>query len=203
MHAMFRPALFALLAATSFAAESDPARMAATLTSLQKPARVVAAFEQTKTLAAFDAPQTARGRIFVARPDKLRWAYETPYRMVLVKRGARVSMSYPDLKRKQAFDLAREPHMKAVFDTILFFQRADPEAVARRFDARLEGAGHLVLHPKGDKAKKLLTRIDVWVDATRGVLTRLQLREPDGDVTDIAFTNIQVDAPIDDALLTP
>ena len=203
MHAMFRHALFLLVAATSLAAGEDDARMAQTLGSLQKPARVVATFQQTKTLAAFDAPQVARGRLYVARPDKLRWAYEAPYRMVLVQRGDRVSMSYPDLKRKQAFDLAREPQMKAVFETILFFQRADPEAVAKRFDARLDGAGHLVLHPRGDKAKLLLAQIDVWVDPARGVLTRLRLREPDGDVTDIAFTDIEVDAPIDDALLTP
>ena len=184
------------------AAGPDDAKLAATLASLQRTQRVVATFEQTKTLAAFDAPQVARGTLYVARPDKLRWAYEAPYRMVLVQRGDRVSMSYPDLKRKQAFDLARDPQTKAVFETILFFQNADPAAVAKRFDARVDPAGQLVLVPRG-KAATLLAQVEVWVDVERGVLTRLKLREPDGDVTDLAFGDIQVDAPIDDALLTP
>ena len=199
---MFRSALLALVALPTLAAEGDDARMAAILASLQRPARVVARFEQTKPLAAFTKPQTARGTVHLARPGKLRWSYEAPYRFVLVQRGDRVSMSYPDLKRKQAIDLNREPETKAVFDTILFFQDTSPAAVSARFDARLADDGHLVLAPKG-AAGKLLAQIDVWVDPTRGVLTRLLMREPDGDVTELAFSEIQIDVPIDEALLTP
>ncbi len=197
-----RPALLLLLiSSTAFAGEPD-GRLTAALVSLQKPQRVVATFEQTKTLAAFDAPQVARGKIYLERPRKLRWAYEAPYRMVLVQRGDRVSMSYPDLGRKQAFDLAQDPQTRAVFETILFFQDANPETVSERFVASVGSAGQLELVPKG-KARKLLARVEVWVDVSRGVLTRLRMQEPDGDVTDLVFGDIQVDVPIDDALLTP
>ncbi len=184
-------------------AAPDPARMAAMLQALQKPQRVVAKFEQTKTIAAFTTPQVARGELYVSKPDKLRWAYEAPYRMVLVQRGDRVSMSYPDMGRKQSFDLAKDPQMKAVFDTILFFQQADPETVAKRFSATLVGEGHLQLVPREPGAAKLLSRIEVRVDPALGVLTHIVLAEPDGDRTELRFYDLKVDVPIDDALLQP
>ncbi len=178
-----------------------PVEVAAQLESLRRPTSVHASFTQRKTMKAFRAPQEAKGEVIMAKGRKLRWAYTAPYRMVLVQGGDRVSMSYPELGRKQAFDLAKNPEMKAVFETILFFQQAEAKAVAARFDATQAPDGHLVLSPR--KAGELLKQVEVWIDAKRGVLTRVRLLEPDGDATDLRFAHIRVDQPIDEALLTP
>jgi len=162
---------------------------------------------QLKTNKAFKQPQRSEGRFIVATPRRLRWEYDKPFRTALILSGDKVSMSYPDLNRKQTFDLNRDPTMKAVLDTILFFLEAKPERVSARFAVTLAGTEgdtvRLTLIPKAEKARAMLARILVDVDTGRGVLTRIQLIEPDGDASDIRFSGHLLDQPVDEALLTP
>jgi outer membrane lipoprotein-sorting protein len=179
-----------------------PPTPAERLAALHRPATFSARFEQTKTQAAFKTPQQARGRVLVGGPERLRWEYEAPYHMVLVRDAARVSMSYPDLGRKQAFDLDREPQLRAVFDTILFFHTASAEKLAGRFEVTADGPDHYALLPKAG-ADKLIARIDVDLDPAQGVPKKVRIAEPDGDATELVFSDVEVDQPIPEDLLRP
>ena len=181
--------------------------LSAVLKKLQAHQTVQATMVQLKTNKAFKQPQRSEGRFIVAPPRKLRWEYLKPFRTALVLNGDKVSMSYPDLNRKQTFDLNRDPSMKAVLETILFFLEAKPELVSERFSVTLATAeadvARLTLIPKAEKARQLLARIVVDVDTKQGVLARIQLIEPDGDSSDIRFSDHRINEAVDEALLLP
>lgn len=181
--------------------------LSAVLNKLQAHQTVQASMVQLKTNKAFKQPQRSEGRFIVAPPRKLRWEYQKPFRTTLVLNGDKVSMSYPDLNRKQTFDLNRDPSMKAVLETILFFLEAKPARVNERFSVTLAAAetdvARLTLVPKAETARQLLARIVVDVDTQRGVLARIQLIEPDGDSSDIRFSKHRLNEAVDEALLTP
>ena len=186
-------------------ASPDPALVEA-LTALQRPRSVVANLEQTKTMRAFKRPQIATGRLIVVPPRRVRWEYQSPYRAILVINGDKMSMEYPELGRKQVFDLSKDPAMKRVIDTILFFLEADANRVLERFEVtatRQEQHTVLALTPRSKTARGLVKRIEATVDRQRGVLTSLTIDEPDGDSTQLKLTNARTNEPVDETLLTP
>lgn len=164
---------------------------------------VQATIVQTKTMKAFKRPQVARGRLLIRPPRQLRWEYTEPFKAILVLNGDDASMSWPDLDRKQRIDLKRDPQMRAVLDSILFFMEAAPDAVSKRFTVRKSEAGTIELVPRQEAARALLAFIVVAVDPQKQVLSRIELHEPDGDYTVIAFHDVVTNAPIDPKLLVP
>jgi len=54
-----------------------------------------AQFLQTSTLKAMDITDTASGRIFIKRPDKMRWEYETPEKQTIISDGVQLWMYRP------------------------------------------------------------------------------------------------------------
>jgi outer membrane lipoprotein-sorting protein len=187
----------------------DPVLVEA-LASLQQPTSVVATLKQVKTMKAFKRPQRATGRLMVVPPRQVRWEYHTPYKAELVINGDSMSMNYPDLGRKQRFDLASDPAMKGVVDTILFFMEAKPERVMARFEItarKLESNGlsfaELTLVPKSQTTRGFVASIRTTVDLKRGVLTSITLMEPDGDTTAITLTDIQINTAVNPVLLRP
>lgn len=212
------------------AGSSDKAkreRLTRVLEALRKPKTIQADLHQVKKMHAFKTPQRARGRVTIVPPRHVRWVYDSPYQMVLVYDGKRASLSYPKLGRKQLIDLDRRPTMKSIFETMLFFLDASPNAIDKHFrvallaarDPRTDGksakgadprgrggratAVRLRLTPKSAKARALVKAVEASVDVARGVLTELTLFEPDGDNTRLRFENIRIDRPVDRAKLKP
>ena len=177
------------------------------LASLRKHRSVSATLVQKKHSKVFKRPQEARGRLLVVPPDKVRWEYTSPFRAVLVVNGRKASMAYPDLDRKQTFDLDREPEMRAVLSTTLFFLRTSPDEMRRQYQVTVSRKGpaevQLGLVPRSEKARAMVAEVQVGVNVARGVLSGLRLVEPDGDVTHLEFSGVVIDGPIDEGLLQP
>lgn len=189
-------------------ASAPPAQAAevrAILEPLQQHTSVTAAIRQVKVMRAFTRPQEAHGRLIVLPPRRLRWEYTTPFRATLVLSGDRVTMAYPELGRRRTIDLNQDPGLKSVLDAILFFMEADPNAVIERFEVTIAAGAQtrLQLVPRAEAVRALLARVDVVVDTERNVLTSIRLEEPDGDHTTLTFSGVEVDKPVDEALLVP
>jgi outer membrane lipoprotein carrier protein len=58
-----------------------------------------ALFIQASTIKAMGITDTASGRIFIKRPDKMRWEYETPERQTIITDGVQLWMYRPDDKQ--------------------------------------------------------------------------------------------------------
>jgi len=59
----------------------------------------VAHFYQSSTLKAMDITDTASGRIYIKRPDKMRWEYETPEKQTIITDGVQLWMYRPEDKQ--------------------------------------------------------------------------------------------------------
>jgi len=183
-------------------ADAEAPDGAALLRALQRPRTVRAAFVQIKEMRAFKTPMQARGRLLFARPDRLRWEYTGPYRMVFVAAGSRASIDHPDLGRKMKADLADDPSARVVVEALLFFSGADAEAVRRRYQVSLD-AQTVVLRPRDERARAFIDRIEAGIDEKKGVLHTVRIVEADGDRTTLTFSDVRVDEALDEALLRP
>ncbi len=59
----------------------------------------VARFYQSSTLKAMEITDTASGRIYIKRPDKMRWEYETPEKQTILTDGLQLWMYRPEDKQ--------------------------------------------------------------------------------------------------------
>lgn len=176
------------------ASSSAPPDLEGILEALRRPETVVARFTQTKRHPAFEAPQVSTGRVFLARPDRLDFVYERPHQVELSLRKTTLRMRYPRSGRTQTLDLADDPKLGLVFDTLRFFVDADPARLEARYDVQIEG-GALLLVPKDPGLKRMLSRVRAVPDASRGILRRVELVQSDGSRTVIEFSDVRIDAP--------
>ena len=185
-------------------AGAPPPGLQAVLAPLRTHKTVQARMTQTKHSRAFKKPQVATGRLIVAGERQLRWEYTSPFKSALVRRDDKVSMTYPELGRKTAYDLSRDPSMKRVIDTILFFINADAARIDERFTVIAFEQGpiaRLALKPRAVGVQAMIAHVEIRVNTTAGVLVEVSYVEPDGDRTRIQFADIRVDEPVEDALL--
>ena len=77
-------------------ADSGAGEILAKIEQRYKGGRFSARFHQTATIKAIDIIDTAQGKIFVERPGKMRWEYETPQPQLIVTDGRTLWVYRPD-----------------------------------------------------------------------------------------------------------
>lgn len=187
MRAMF----LALLLSFSAAARADGG--AALQKFLDGVQSLNGTFEQVQKDEKGNVTQSSSGQFWLQRPGKFRWSYEKPYQQLLVCNGKTIWLFDPDLAqvtvREAKPALAGTP-------AELLSQRA---ALAERFKAEdlgaEGGAQHLRLTPKSSDGD--FKSIEMWLRG--GVPERLRFDDPLGGSTDVKFTELKTNAPIDAA----
>ena len=115
-------------------------------------------------------------------------------------------MSYPDLGRKERFDLRRNAELRNLLDTILFFLKADGPQLTERYHVMASARGDTVemwLVPRSKALAGVIARLNVVVDVKGGYLRSFDMIEPDGDATRLTFSEVKTGQPVDPALLAP
>lgn len=160
----------------------------------------MAHFHQLSTIKAMDISDEASGKIFVRRPGKMRWEYETPDRQIIITNGSRLWIYRPDDNQvmigkspaffgdgKGAGFLADIKLLRRKF-TITPGQSKDP-----RFYA-------LKLQPV--EASLGINEIYLYVSKTTFNVKRVVTVNPYGDKTSIDLINLRFDRIPDDHLFT-
>ncbi|MGE4534008.1 MULTISPECIES: outer membrane lipoprotein chaperone LolA [Halomonas] len=167
------------------------------LTRLLEPLETYQAdFEQQILDAGGDRLQEARGTMWLSRPGKFRWEVDAPYRQLVVSDGEEVTLYDPDLEQAtvQALD-QRVTHTPA----LLLSGSAD-ELVAS-FEVRRSQQGsaeRFTLQPKDAD-----TLFETLTMTFRGEQLRgLEMLDSTGQRTAIAFSEVEMNAAIDDARFT-
>jgi len=168
------------------------------LAALRKPKTVAARFEQTKTHPAFSKPQVSRGHVFLARPARLDFTYETPHQVRIQLEGTTLRLRYGRSGRTRTLDLADDPKMGLVFDTLRFFVDADRARLEARYVVTVDGPT-LELVPKDAGLKKMVQRIRARADLDTGVLSEVELLQSDGSRTTLRFLDPKIDGPAPEA----
>jgi outer membrane lipoprotein carrier protein len=143
------------------------------------------------------AKREREGTVYYRKPGRMRWEFGGQDQEIIVSDGKQLYSYQPDLNQvietpvEQAF---RSSSVAAFLLGIGNIER-DFEARLPATSAPADGLKHVVLKPKnaGDT-------IEMGLDAKTLDLRTLRLTDALGDVTELSFTNINYDAPLDDKL---
>jgi outer membrane lipoprotein carrier protein len=138
--------------------------------------------------------QDSSGHVWILRPGRFRWNYQTPYKQQLVADGRHL-WSYDE-------DLAQvtvQP-MDKVFSATPAMLLSGKEPLEKVFRMQEQpahnGEQQVLLTPKSDDSNI----IEIRLFFTNGTLSHLEARDKFGNTTSFTFTNLQRNAPVDDGL---
>jgi outer membrane lipoprotein-sorting protein len=167
-------------------------------------------FVQTRTLAALAQPLSTPGRVRFAAPNRFHWQLGEPAQTIAIREPDRLTVVYPRLKRAERYSLdakATGPWKDALALIEAGFPRSRAE-LEQRFQMRpltVSGGGRYVLamQPRAASARKLLAEVQLVFTVEPAALVATQMKFADGSLLRNDFTNITVNAALDDALFKP
>lgn len=157
-----------------------------------------ARFVQRKESELLVEPEESRGSFSYLAPDRVRWEFVSPNPMTVVIDDQRMTTWYRDLKRAEVLSVGRYSEQilqylgaSGTLETLLDYFR-----VQAAFPRDPAAPYRLSLDPRYPRIAKRIQSMDVWIDRERFVPVALRYVEPDGDVTEYRFSDIQINAEI-------
>jgi len=155
-------------------------------------------FFQESTLKAMEITDTASGRIFIKRPDKMRWEYDTPERQTIITDGVQLWMYRPEDKQVM---VGQAPTFFGDGKGAAFL--ADMQSIRDNFAITLADTNdpqtyRLKLIPV--KPQTGLTDVYLSISKATHQVVEVVTHNEYEDETRIELTNAQFDQDFDDAL---
>lgn len=163
---------------------------------------VSARFSQEKHMQILSKPLISRGRFSFQAPDSVRWEYTSPVRSVLLMHKGTIKRYTQGSK-----DLVEDKGGSA--DSMQFVLREIGRwskgqfTENEYFSATLKGGpeARITLTPREKGLAAMIARIVIIPAPDRpGVLRSVTIVEGEGNYTTLAFTDVQLNAPLGDAL---
>lgn len=148
-------------------------------------------FRQERKLAIFAKPVVFSGKLYLARPDRLRWEFTKPIASLLIldgKIGRRCGEGSP----ASEFNLDRDPVMRLVTGQLKTWTSGAYRDLQGDFTLELATGPALVLKPRKEGLASFLKRIVVLFDPDSLQPVRVEIHEEGGDRTLISFSGYQL-----------
>jgi len=163
------------------------------LTSLE------ADFTQERASEFLAAPETSRGTLSFASPDRVRWEYRSPKPISLVIHDDEMLTWYRDLGRAERVKVGRLStqvfqylNASGSLESLLRYFRANVTFPPDDEPYRIE------LVPRFARVARRLASMTLWIDRQLFLPIRVRYVEPSGDVTEYRLENLRVNRPIPD-----
>ena len=154
-------------------------------------------FVQEKASEFLAAPETAKGTLWFAQPDKVRWEYASPKPITLLIRDDVMLTWYRDLGRAERVKVGRQSsqvfqYLNAAgsLDSLLRYFRANVTFPEGGEPFKIE------LVPRFARVARRLASMTLWVDRKLFVPARVRYAEPNGDVTEYRLDGLKVNSSI-------
>lgn len=154
-----------------------------------------ASFTQEKHLPLLKKPLQSTGSMIYAKPDSLRWEYQSPIASILLSQRGETSRYV-----KQAGSFVKDAGaqvqaMQIVLDEITQWLGGNFEN-GKNFTARLEPNGLILLTPKDDQLAKLIDRIEVHLSEKAGLIDAVMIFESRQSYTKLVFKEVILNGAI-------
>jgi outer membrane lipoprotein-sorting protein len=160
-------------------------------------------FRQEKTLALLSKPETSTGRFVYSKPNNVLWTYNAPKRVTMLIANGILTTYYPDLKKAEQIEVKRYQ------DRIFRYMGASGaiDELGAWFNFTFTNTSDksyyvLDLDPKSKTIAKRVRHIRIFIDKKTYLTTEFEYTEGDGDQTRYEFTNIKINAPIEQSRFT-
>ena len=131
------------------------------------------------------------GSLRFARPGKLRWESEAPFKQILVSNGDHIYLYDPDLRQVTLRQWSNDP----AENPAAVFVSGTPIETYFAISAVGE-ASRFILTPQD--VSSTMSSIEIYFEA--GLLRGMTLRDRLGQTTTVQFSDVQVNTAIDDAV---
>jgi len=179
----------------ALAAALSPQELAQKLQARYEETKTMSAdFKQTTTLPSTSRKRLGNGRLVIAKPGRIRWDYQTPEKQVLVSDGNKFLMYLPSSRQMMVQPVSQYLNSDV---TYAFFTGSGN--IVRDFNAlppdRPVGQREKVvkLAPKAQHPQ--VAHLHVWLDDSF-MISRLEIVDHFGSVTDLAFSNLKRNEPV-------
>ncbi len=156
-------------------------------------------FSQEKRLSMFNGPVNFEGELVVVRPDKLRWEFRSPVPSVLIFNGTR-GVRCSDQAKPVRFQLENDPVMRAVADQLRLWLGGDYRNLESNYTLLKQEPATLVVKPQNPSEEKYISLIKIFFDEESLQPHRVEISEPGGDQTIIAFQRPIINSYLPDSL---
>lgn len=157
-----------------------------------------ARFTETTVSTLLTKPLVARGEVIAARPGRVRLDYSSPERKTVVIDAGRLVVVWPDRKEREEIDVGQ---LEKRIDR--YFVDRTPAELRKHFDisaaadARVPHTDRIDMIPKPKQIRTGLSRLALWVDQERLLLTQMRMSFPGGDSKTLAFEGIELNVPLE------
>ena len=161
---------------------------------------------QEKYLKVFAEALKARGHFSFQRPDCWRWELLDPVLSGLSVCGAKGRRWHEKGGKPQSFKLADEPWMRHFATQVTAWTTADFDFLQKEYVLTLLNSelsselnsepSSLKLVPREAAARRLVASLEITFSADYRYVTRIVIREADGDYTTINFLDVIINQPL-------
>ena len=158
-------------------------------------------FTQVRQSTMLKEKQTSKGQMFYSGQN-LKWAYTAPNKYALVVKGDGQVYMQQDGKTKKA-DGQSGQLFKGIAQIVM--NSVTGAALSENGDFTVEmftqGDKWVAkLTPKQAKLKKMFTSIHLYFNDKHNAVTKVEMKEANGDTTTITFTNLKLNEKISDSV---
>ncbi len=159
---------------------------------------IQADFVQEKQLAILKQPLISLGRFRFRDPDRFRWEYESPVQSVMLMNPTGITRYIFDQDHYVKDAGMRLQGVQVVLQQMIGWLRG-------RFDDDADFAidcpqpDQIVLTPRQTGMAKMITRIELTLSATPGVIDHVSIYEDQTNYTVIRFRNVRLNVDIPDS----
>jgi outer membrane lipoprotein-sorting protein len=154
-------------------------------------------FTETTTSSLLVKPVVAEGTLLAVRPSDILLDYTKPEKKLLRIDATTLRFVWPDRKLQETRDI-HESQARVQ----KYFVDKTPDELRRHFDITATedrarpGTWRLEMVPKRKQIQQGVTKIELWIDQRSTMLSTMTLTFAGGDTKTMAFTNVEVNAPI-------
>jgi outer membrane lipoprotein-sorting protein len=183
-------------------------RLEAVDAAMARVADLRADFEQQRRTPLLKKPLVSRG-VVLTKGELVRWDTQTPRPSSLLIGHGSIRMYYPADKLVEVYPVgegfkdiagAPLPRLSALKERFDIAPLAPSDLGATKADSNLLA---VQLTPRSDDLRRHLVSVKVLIDESRPAATKVVMTDPDGDVTDIVFSNVRLNAGVKDEEIDP
>lgn len=158
-------------------------------------------FTQEKILTLFARPVSFKGKLYIVRPDRLRWEFISPVPSALIFRGDE-GLKCGDGAASRHFSLSGDPVMKVVADQLWLWLGGDYMKMAEIFTLKKTGNFTLQVTPVDKNIADFISSVTISFDEKTLQPRKVEITEAGGDFTRIVFYATVINGRLDEKLFS-
>ena len=158
-------------------------------------------FSQEKILTLFARPVHFKGKLYIVRPDRLRWEFISPVPSALIFRGEE-GLKCDDGAAPRHFSLSEDPVMKVVAEQLWLWLGGDYMKMAEMFTLKKTGNSTLQVTPVDKNIADFISSVSIVFDEKSLQPRKVEITEAGGDLTRIVFYATVINSRLDEKLFS-